>query len=382
MLGLLGAALFYGDAIITPAISVLSAVEGLKLVTPGLRRPTSCRSPSRSSSALFLVQSRGTGKVASLLRADHGRVRSLTIGARRPCPTSSRSPASSGPSTPITRVHYLLEPRPRGALVALGAVFLAVTGAEALFADLGHFGRRPIQRRLARPRLPLPDAELSRPGARSCCTNPTPTDPFFRSCPNGACCRWCSSPPPRPSSPSQAVITGAFSLSRQAVQLGLLPRLEIRHTSESHSGQIYLPQINALLLVGVVILAVLFRSSSGARLGLRHRRDRHDADHREPRLPRARAKSGAGRPGPPALAILPFVVDRALLPAVEPAQGVRGRLRAPAARGRPRRHDVDLGAGRRASCSTRPARPTCRSTSSSACWSRARRTTCAARRCS
>ena len=257
MLGLLGASLFYGDAIITPAISVLSAVEGLKLVTPAfdayvLPITVAIIVP------LFLIQNRGTGKVASFF----GPIMALWFGAMAlaALPHIVAMPDVFWALNPYYAVHYLLG-HGTGALVALGAVFLAVTGAEALFADLGHFGRRPIQ--IAWLCLVAPCLVLNYFGqAALVLAKPDTTDPFFQLVPEWGLLPMVLLATAATVTASQAVITGAFSLSRQAIQLGLLPRLEIRHTSESHSGQIYLPQINALLMVGVVILAILFRSSA------------------------------------------------------------------------------------------------------------------------
>ncbi|SFU86095.1 KUP system potassium uptake protein [Methylobacterium sp. 174MFSha1.1] len=257
MLGLFGAALFYGDAIITPAISVLSAVEGLKLVTPALDHyvlPITIA----IILPLFLVQSRGTAKMATFF----GPIMLVwfSVLMLAALPHIARTPQVLWALNPWHAVHYLLG-HGTGALVALGAVFLAVTGAEALFADLGHFGRRPIQ--TAWIALVGPALAVNYLGqAALVLANPEVTDPFYQLVPEWGLLPMVLLATAATVIASQAVITGAFSLSRQAVQLGLLPRLEIRHTSESHSGQIYLPQINTLLMLGVVILVVLFRSSS------------------------------------------------------------------------------------------------------------------------
>ncbi|GJE41450.1 potassium transporter Kup [Methylobacterium soli] len=256
-LGLLGASLFYGDAVITPAISVLSAVEGLKLVTPAFENSVLPITVAIIA-ALFLVQSRGTSKVAAFF----GPVMvvwflALALAA---LPHIIANPSVFWAFHPWYAVHYLLG-HGSGALVALGAVFLAVTGAEALFADLGHFGRRPIQ--VAWLGLVAPCLVLNYLGQTALVlAKPDTTDPFYQLVPEWGLIPMVILATLATVTASQAVITGAFSLSRQAIQLGLLPRLEIRHTSEAHSGQIYLPQINTLLLIGVVVLAVMFRSSS------------------------------------------------------------------------------------------------------------------------
>ena len=147
-------------------------------------------------------------------------------------------------------------------LITLGAVFLAVTGAEALYADLGHFGRRPIQ--IAWLAVVLPALALNYLGQGALVlANPKAIEnPFFLLYPDWALLPMVVLATAATVIASQAVITGAYSLTRQAIQLGLLPRFEIRHTSETQVGQIYMPRVNALLLVGVLLLVVLFRSSS------------------------------------------------------------------------------------------------------------------------
>ena len=256
-LGLLGAALFYGDAVITPAISVLSAVEGLKLVTPAFEHSVLPITVGIIV-ALFLVQSRGTSKVAAFFGPVMV-VWFLALAAAA-VPHVVANPGVFAAVNPWYAVHYLLG-HGTGALVALGAVFLAVTGAEALFADLGHFGRKPIQ--IAWIGLVFPSLALNYLGQTALVLDkPDTSDPFYQIVPEWGLLPMVILATLATVTASQAVITGAFSLSRQAIQLGLLPRLEIRHTSESHSGQIYLPQINTLLLLGVVVLAVVFRTSS------------------------------------------------------------------------------------------------------------------------
>ena len=257
MLGLLGASLFYGDSVITPAISVLSAVEGLKLVTPAFDDyvlPITVV----IILGLFAVQSHGTARVATFFGP--AMVVWFLAMAAAALPHIAGNPGVLAAFNPWYAVHYLLG-HGTGALVALGAVFLAVTGAEALFADLGHFGRKPIQ--VAWIGLVFPALALNYLGqAALVLEKPDTADPFFQLVPAWGLLPMVVLATIATVVASQAVITGAFSLSRQAIQLGLLPRLEIRHTSESHAGQIYLPQINALLMFGVVLLAVLFKTSS------------------------------------------------------------------------------------------------------------------------
>ncbi len=257
-LGLIGAALFYGDSVITPAISVLSAVEGLKLVTPAFT-PYILPITLVIILGLFLVQAHGTARVASFFGPVM--VVFFVVLAVAALPHIVKMPRVLNAFNPYYAVAYLAS-HGHGALLALGAVFLAVTGAEALFADLGHFGKKPIQRAwlyfvwpclvinyLGQAALVLSDPDAA-------------TEPFYRLVPEWLVLPLVLLATAATIVASQAVITGAYSLSRQAVQLGLLPRLEIRHTSETHSGQIYLPQINSLLLIGVVVLVLLFKSSS------------------------------------------------------------------------------------------------------------------------
>ena len=258
LLGIIAGALFYGDAMITPAISVLSAVEGLKLVTPAFE-PYVVPLTVVILVGLFAVQSRGTARVAAFF----GPITCVwfVVIAVAALPHIARQPGVLLALNPLYAVRFLLHHGMIG-FVTLGAVFLAVTGAEALYADLGHFG----------------SGRSRSPGSASSCRRWCSTI--------SARARWCS-PIPRRSRirsscmfpdwallpmvvlataatviASQAVITGAYSLTRQAIQLGLLPRLEIRHTSEAQAGQIYMPRVNMLLLLGVLLLVVLFRSSS------------------------------------------------------------------------------------------------------------------------
>jgi len=258
VLGIISAALFYGDAIITPALSVLSAVEGLQVTAPGLDAFV-LPATVVILLGLFLAQSRGTARVAAFF----GPIMCvwfaslLLLGAFH----VGLNPRVLLAMSPHYGINFLIQHYVIG-LITLGAVFLAVTGAEALYADLGHFGRRPIQ--IAWLFLALPSLVLNYFGQGALVLgNPaTLTNPFFLMSPD-----WLRVPVVVLATvatviASQAVITGAYSLSRQAVQLGLLPRLEIRHTSESHVGQIYMPRVNALLLLGVLLLVGLFRSSA------------------------------------------------------------------------------------------------------------------------
>jgi KUP system potassium uptake protein len=258
LLGIVSGALFYGDAVITPALSVLSAIEGIKLVTATFD-PYVVPLTVVILFALFAVQSRGTARVAAFF----GPIMAvwfavIAIAAITPI---LRHPEVLFALNPVHAVEFMLHHGIIG-FVTLGAVFLAVTGAEALYADLGHFGKRPIQ--TAWLFIVLPSLALNYLGQGALLiANPHAVEnPFFLMFPDWALLPMVSLATVATVIASQAVITGAYSLTRQAIQLGLLPRFEIRHTSESHSGQIYIPRINMLLLVAVTLLVLMFRSSS------------------------------------------------------------------------------------------------------------------------
>ena len=258
VLGVVGAAFFYGDAVITPAISVLSAVEGLKLVAPQMEA-TVVPVTIVILVALFAVQSRGTEKVARYF----GPITlvwfiALAIGGTIHIIDDVRVFQALNP---WLGVHFILTHGVIG-LAVMGLIFLAVTGAEALYADLGHFGRKPIQLAwlwVVQPALIL---NYFGQGALLLAHPEAIENPFYRLYPSWALIPMVLLATAATVIASQAVITGAFSFTRQAIQLGLLPRLEIRHTSESVAGQIYLPRVNQLLLVGVLLVTVIFRSSS------------------------------------------------------------------------------------------------------------------------
>jgi KUP system potassium uptake protein len=258
LLGMVGAALFYGDALITPAISVLSAVEGMQLVTPGLD-PYVIPTSLVILVALFSVQSRGTARVGAWFGPITGVwFVLLAIGGLLHI---ADDPSVLAAISPTYGVSFLLAHGTAGFL-ALGAVFLAVTGAEALYADMGHFGRRPIQ--AAWLGLVLPSLALNYlgQGALLLADPGKIENPFFLMYPDWALLPMVIAATIATIIASQAVITGAFSLTQQAIQLGLLPRMEVRWTSETEKGQIYVPRVNLLLLVLVLFLVVSFRSSS------------------------------------------------------------------------------------------------------------------------
>src|SRR6202046_3271295 len=255
--GIISGALFYGDAVITPALSVLSAIEGIKLVTSALD-PYVVPLTVLILLVLFAAQSRGTAHVAAFF----GPIMCIwfaviAIGAIIPI---MRHPEVFLALNPVLAVSFMLHHGLIG-FVTLGAVFLAVTGAEALYADLGHFGKRPIQ--VAWLFIVLPSLALNYlgQGALVIADPKAIENPFFLMFPDWALIPMVALATVATVIASQAVITGAYSLTRQAIQLGLLPRFEVRHTSESHSGQIYIPRINTLLLFGVLLLVGLFRSA-------------------------------------------------------------------------------------------------------------------------
>ena len=258
LLGIISGALFYGDAVITPAQSVLSALEGIKLVTVA-SEPYVVPLTVVILLVLFAVQSRGTARVAAFF----GPVMCIwfAVIAIAALPQIMRYPEILLAFNPLYAVSFMLHHGVIG-FVTLGAVFLAVTGAEALYADLGHFGKRPIQ--TAWLFIVLPSLTLNYMGqAALVLSDPKAIEnPFFLMFPDWALLPMVALATVATVIASQAVITGTYSLTRQATQLGLLPRFEIRHTSEAHSGQIYMPRINRLLLIAVILLVLMFRSSS------------------------------------------------------------------------------------------------------------------------
>ena len=257
MLGLIGAALFLGDAMITPALSVLSAVEGLKLVTPQMDEfiiPISVG----ILVGLFAIQSHGTGTVAKFF----GPITAVwfiimgLVGLLHISDDWSILHAFN----PWNAVDFLLNEGFYG-IVVLGAVFLTVTGAEALYADLGHFGRRPIQWAWFALVFPALTLNYLGQGALVLKDPSAMSNPFYLMFPQWALLPAVILATAATIIASQAVITGAFSLVRQAIHLGYLPRMEILFTSETNTGQIYLPSVNTILLFGVVALVLTFKSS-------------------------------------------------------------------------------------------------------------------------
>jgi len=257
-LGIIGGSLFLGDAIITPAISVLSAVEGIEVVAPNLT-PWVVPMTVVILFALFMVQRFGTARVSSVF----GPVMAawfLIMGLAGLVHIFD-APEVLQALNPVLAVQFLYA-HSGIAIVVLGAVFLAVTGAEALYVDLGHFGRRPII--VAWIFLVFPCLLLNYfgQGAYVLSNHGKVENPFFQMQPEWALIPIIGLATLATVIASQAVITGAYSLVRQAMHLNLLPRLEVRHTSEEVAGQIFMPQVNGLLLVAVVLLVLGFKGSS------------------------------------------------------------------------------------------------------------------------
>ena len=257
LIGMAGAALFFGDGIITPAISVLSAVEGLKVVSPAFEAAVVPLSVAILM-ALFLVQYRGTGSMGAVF----GPVCALwfaTIGLLGLIEVV-KEPEVLVALSPHYAISFCLTYR-LAAFVALGSVVLVVTGAEALYADLGHFGPRPI--RVAWLAFVLPSLALNYFGQGALLLSEPEAleNPFYLLAPDWFRLPLVAIATAATIIASQAMISGAYSTARQCVQLGFSPRLVVRHTSETEEGQIYLPQVNFAMLTGVVILVLSFHTS-------------------------------------------------------------------------------------------------------------------------
>jgi KUP system potassium uptake protein len=258
LLGTFGACLFYGDSVLTPAISVLSAVEGLEVIAPTLK-PWVLPISIGVLVGLFLAQRHGTavvgrwfGPIVALWFAVLASVGVWQI---------AQSPEVLQALDPRHAWHFLAD-RGWGLFLAVGAVVLAVTGTEALYADMGHFGKRPI--RIAWTGIVLPALALNYAGQGALLLR-TPAaveNPFYLMFPSALLIPAVVIATAATIIASQAVISGAYSLSQQAIQLGLLPRMQIIHTSHRERGQIYVPAVNWLLLVAVVLACIGFGNSS------------------------------------------------------------------------------------------------------------------------
>jgi KUP system potassium uptake protein len=259
MLGLFGATLFYGDSIITPAISVLGAMEGLEVATPALK-PLVVPITLAILISLFLVQRFGTGAMGKVF----GPIVTLwfLMLAVSGIAHIIVQPAILAALNPLEAWQFLAG-RSWYVFAAIGAIVLALTGAEALYADMGHFGRKPIQ--IAWTYLVLPSLALNYMGQGALLlADPTAiANPFYKLFPQTLIWPALIIATLAAIIASQAVISGAYSMTRQAIQLGFLPRMTVMHTSAREAGQIYMPAVNWMLLAGVIAVVLFFGSSSG-----------------------------------------------------------------------------------------------------------------------
>jgi KUP system potassium uptake protein len=258
LLGVIGAALLYGDGVITPAISVLSAMEGLKLIAPGFEKfivPVTLV----ILIGLFVIQRRGTESIGRLF----GPVMVAWFVVIGVLGASNiwLAPTILQAINPLQAARFLAAD-PIVSFAVIGAVFLALTGGEALYADMGHVGASAIRRAWFGLVLPALILNYFGQGALVISNPATVDNPFYKLAPHILQGPMIVLATIATVIASQAVITGAYSVSRMCVQMGLLPRMEVRHTSELEQGQIYVPQINAILAVGVVLLVLTFRSSN------------------------------------------------------------------------------------------------------------------------
>jgi KUP system potassium uptake protein len=256
--GILGAGMFYGDGVVTPAISVLSAVEGLEVATPAFR-PFIIPITLLVLFFLFFVQRKGTTSIGALF----GPLMLLWFStlAILGLYNLMANPGVLKALNPAYGIHFLFENRSI-AIVAMGAVVLSVTGAEALYADMGHFGRRPIQLAWFSFVLPALILNYFGQGALLLADPATVQNPFYHLAPDWALYPLVALSTVATVIASQAVISGAFSVTRQAMQLGFVPRFEVQYTSATAQGQIYLPGVNWGLFAAVVVLVLGFKSTN------------------------------------------------------------------------------------------------------------------------
>lgn len=258
LLGIVGAALFFGDSLITPAISVMSAVEGLSVVNPAAEHLVVPLAVVILT-ALFAVQRYGTSRVGNAF----GPIMILWFGtlAAMGIPQILRHPQVLASISPTYALAFVIE-RPGVAFIAMGAVVLTITGAEALYADMGHFGAKPIRRAWFFAVFPALMLNYLGQGAMILLDPGTAKNPFFLMLPHGLVAPVVILATLATVIASQAVISGAFSVTQQALNLGLIPRVTVKHTSKHEGGQIYVPSINAILFIGVLVLVLGFRSSA------------------------------------------------------------------------------------------------------------------------
>jgi KUP system potassium uptake protein len=258
LLAVVGASLFYGDSVITPAISVLSAMEGLEVASPDLKDAV-LPIGIAVVAALFLVQRFGTHRVGKFFGPTM--LLWFLVLAATGLPEIVRHPAILRALSPTYIVSFVAD-HPYLAFISLSAVVLAITGAEALYADMGHFGRKPIRRAWFLLAFPCLTLNYLGQGALVLHDKTAVTSPFFLLGPHWARIPLVVLATLATVIASQAVISGAYSVSRQAMRLGFLPHLTIRQTSTRESGQIYVPAVNWLLFGGVLVLMLTFRSSN------------------------------------------------------------------------------------------------------------------------
>ncbi len=257
MAGVFGACMFYGDAIITPAISVLSAVEGMEVISPDFTRyvipVTIC-----ILVVLFFIQKTGTAIVGQLF----GPVMLIWFGVIGLMGLNQvvQNPAIFGAINPMYAIHFMDEHALQGFIV-LGAVFLVLTGAEALYADMGHFGAKPIRMGWFFIVMPCLILNYFGQGAMFLSHPEAITNPFFLMVPEGFVFPLVILATLATVIASQAVISGAFSMTSQAILLGFVPRMKVRHTSDREIGQIYMPLVNWTLLILVVAVVLAFKKS-------------------------------------------------------------------------------------------------------------------------
>src|SRR6266851_7062366 len=256
--GLIGGSLFLGDSVLTPAISVISAVEGLEVKAPELR-PFVLPLTLALLILLFVLQRRGTARVGGffgpIIIVWFGTLGLLGIAE------IARNPAILQAINPLYGVELIVAD-PLAGFVLLGSVVLAVTGAEALYADMGHFGRMPIRRAWLYFVFPALLLNYFGQGALLLADPGTLQNPFYRLAPDWGVYPLVMLASAATVIASQAVISGAFSLTRQAVQLGYLPRMQVQHTSEQEMGQVFVPEVNTILLLAVMATVIGFGSSN------------------------------------------------------------------------------------------------------------------------
>ncbi len=257
-IGLFGAALFFGDGIITPAVSVLSAVEGLSILTP-VFTPFIIPITMGVLIALFMIQRKGTGSVGRYF----GPITLLWFISLGVLGVMSiiQNPSILQLVSPHWAILFVVN-HPMASFITMSAVVLTITGGEALYADMGHFGRKPIQMAWFTVVLPCLLLNYAGQGALLLRDETAIANPFYKLIPEVALLPMIILATIATVIASQAVISGVFSIARQAMQLGYLPRFTVMHTSESEIGQIYIPFLNWLLLGAILVLVVMFKSSS------------------------------------------------------------------------------------------------------------------------